>query len=118
MLFLDCDTNLLLIVKIVKTIVWYITILVPIILVVIGTFDLLKAVTAAKDDEIKAAQKLLIKRIIYAILIFLIVPILNLIFGLFDRAGVAGQTDYDTNEHTNWNAYWNYKNSSSDCYGL
>lgn len=102
MLLLTCsDSNLLSIVQIVKKIVTFVTILVPIILIVIGTFDLLKAVTASKEDEIKAAQKLLIKRVIYAILIFLIVPILNLIFGVFKPGDVSGST-YTTEWYDCW----------------
>ncbi len=105
MLFLDvsggCDENLMVLIKLVRTIVTYITILVPIILVVIGTFDLLKAVTASKEDEIKSAQKLLIKRIIYAILIFLIVPLLTLIFNLVGNNYKGDSYDAD------WKDYWN-----------
>ncbi len=113
MLFLDattkCDVDLLHLVQLIRTIVTYITILVPIILVVIGTFDLLKAVTASKEDEIKSAQKLLIKRIIYAILIFLIVPLLTLIFNLVSN-------NYSGDEyHVQWKEYWNH---SGMCKGL
>lgn len=100
MLFLY-DCNLYSLIQLVRTIVTYITILVPIILIVIGTFDLLKAVTASKEDEIKAAQKLLIKRVIYAILIFLLVPILTLIFGLF-KDNYSGDTTYNES----WSTYW------------
>lgn len=108
MLFLagvSCNRSLLALVQLIKTIVTYITILVPIILVVIGTFDLLKAVTASKEDEIKSAQKLLIKRVIYAILIFLLVPILSIIFNLFDKKNV--EEDLHATYDGTWINYWN-----------
>ena len=41
-----------------------IIIVVPIILIFVGMLDLAKAVTAKKDDEIKAAQQSLIKKAI------------------------------------------------------
>lgn len=102
MLFLACRPELLPIVRLVRTIVTIITILVPIILIVLGTFDLLKAVTASKEDEIKAAQKLLIKRIIYAILIFLIVPILTLILKVFNPKDYDSDSTYTYEWHDCW----------------
>ena len=104
MLFLGtCPPGLAVVVRILKEVIRYVTILVPILLVVIGTFDLLKAVTAAKEDEIKAAQKLLIKRVVYALLIFLIVPILTLFFSVFDSAtkGEGNVADYQS-----WYSCW------------
>ena len=102
MLLLACRTELLPIVKLIRTIVTFVTILVPIILIVIGTFDLLKAVTASKEDEIKAAQKLLVKRVIYAILIFLIVPILNLIFSVLSPNLNSGDSTYTSEWYDCW----------------
>ena len=60
---------------------------IPIILILLGMLDLGKAVMAAKDDEIKTAQKLLIKRVIYAIAIFFVVLIVQVIFGLLSSTG-------------------------------
>lgn len=56
---------------------------IPIILIVLGTLDLGKAVIASKEDEIKNAQKMLIKRCIYAVMVFFVVLIVKLVFGLF-----------------------------------
>ena len=50
-------------------------------------FDLGKAVVASKEDEIKSAQKLLIKRAIYAIAIFFVVLIVQVVFGLLSTTG-------------------------------
>lgn len=109
-MFLYCESALLPIVRLIYLIVRYITILVPIILIVIGTFDLLKAVTASKEDEIKNAQKMLIKRIIYAILIFLIVPILNLIFTIFKPTEIDSNSTYQEDWYSCWQAAKNYRN--------
>ena len=60
---------------------------IPIILVVLGTLDLGKAVIAGKEDEMKNAQKMLIRRCIYAVMVFFVVTIVSLVFGLFGRSG-------------------------------
>ena len=76
---------------------------IPIILIVLGTFDLAKAVVASKEDEIKSAQKLLIKRVIYAIAIFFVVILVRLVFNLVARNGS------DTANATKWTDCWDYR---------
>ena len=74
---------------------------IPIIVIVLGMLDLGKAVMASKEDEIKSAQKLLIKRAIYAVAIFFVVFIVQVVFGLIDNSGDLGQS--------NWITCWNTK---------
>ena len=74
---------------------------IPIILIVLGMLDLGKAVMASKEEEIKSAQKLLIKRAIYAVAIFFVVFIVQVVFGLIDNSGDLGQS--------NWITCWNQK---------
>ena len=90
--FLDICTDLAPLLKLVKNgIIPVVQIGIPIILIILGMFDLGKAVVASKEDEIKAAQKLLIKRAIYAVAIFFVVLIVELVFGLVaDNADTAG----------------------------
>lgn len=69
---------------------------IPIILIILGMFDLGKAVVASKEDEIKAAQKLLIKRAIYAVAIFFVVLIVTAVFNLVgSTSGENTATWYD-----------------------
>lgn len=58
---------------------------IPVIMVIFGLMDMSKAVMAGKDDEIKAAQKLLVKRIIYTVVAFLLVTIVSAILGLVNN---------------------------------
>ena len=74
---------------------------IPIILIVLGMLDLGKAVMASKEDEIKSAQKLLIKRAIYAVAIFFVVFVVQVVFVLIDNSGDLGQS--------NWITCWNTK---------
>ena len=55
---------------------------IPIILIVLGTLDLAKAVISSDDKAVKEAQSKLIKRCIYAILVFFIVTLINLVFSM------------------------------------
>ena len=64
-------------------------IVIPIIIILLAMLDLGKAVMAGKEDEIKNAQKMLIKRLIYGVIIFFVVTIVQTIFNLI------GQNIYD-----------------------
>lgn len=56
-----------------------IQIAVPVVLVVLGTLDLFKGITASKEDEIKKGQTMFIKRLIAAALVFFVFVIVKLI---------------------------------------
>ncbi len=51
-----------------------------VVLFVMVIIDLGKAVMAGKEDEIKTAQKMAIKRIVYAALVFFVPVIINIVF--------------------------------------
>ena len=85
-----CDSIPEEITSILRSVVTLIQIGVPIILVIMGMIDLGKAVTSQKEDEIKKAQSLLIKRLIYGVLVFLIVAIVKFVLDIVgDSAGEA-----------------------------
>ena len=83
------------IISIIKTVLSIVQWAIPIILIVIGTFDMMKAVVASKEDEIKAAQKLLIKRVVYAVIIFLIPTLVYLVFNIVSNTdGISGTGNF------------------------
>ncbi len=99
--FLDIDcTELIPIIKLVRTILSLIQIGIPIILIVLGTLDLGKAVVASKDEEIKKAQTMLLKRFIYAVAIFFVVILVKFIFDTISTNGS------DTENAANWFDCW------------
>ena len=105
MKFLEIDLcyNLLPLIRLIKYgIIPLIQIGIPIILIILGMFDLGKAVMASKEDEIKSAQKLLIKRCVYAVAIFFVVLIVQLVFGLLTTA----KNDEITNGSQSWVSCW------------
>ena len=56
-----------------------IQIAVPIVLVVVGSLDLFKGITAQKEDEMKKGQGLFVKRLISAALIFFVFVIVKVV---------------------------------------
>lgn len=63
-----------------------IKVFIPIILIVLGMMDLAKAVMANEEKVMKEAQSRFIKRLLYAVLVFLVVAIVQTIFGFLGKA--------------------------------
>lgn len=68
--------------RVIGYVVYIIRIAIPIIIVLLGTLDLGKAVIAGEDKKIKEAQKSFILRLIYGIAIFFVFTIVKVIFGI------------------------------------
>ena len=77
-----CTTEVARIVAIVGFILKIIQWIVPIVLIMLGTVDLVKAVIAGKEDDIKKNQQTLFKRAIAAVIVFLVPLIVSTITGL------------------------------------
>lgn len=71
-----------------NTIVNIMQVAVPVILVLFGMIDLVKAVSSQKDDDIRKAQGVLIKRLILGVLVYFIVVIVKLLL-----SAIGGNTD-------------------------
>ena len=80
------------IVKIVHLIYNAIRIAVPIILIIVGMFDMGRAITLQKEDEIKKAQQLLARKAVAAALVFLITSAVGLIFSIASGEKVTDNT--------------------------
>ena len=55
---------------------------VPIVLVIMGSLDLFKGITAQKEDEITKARQIFIKRIIAAAIVFFVFTIVRLVVSI------------------------------------
>lgn len=66
----------------VGVVMFVLKIAIPIILIAVGSFDLVKAITSQKDDEAKKAASGLAKKAVAGVAIFLIPTIIGLLFGL------------------------------------
>lgn len=79
---------------IIKTVYTIIQFGVPVILIIVGSVDLGKAITQQKEDEIKKAQNLLIKKVIAAGIVLLMFSLTTSIMSFFqsddvDKANAA-----------------------------
>ena len=112
MYFLDCNYDALLpLIRLLKHgVIPLIQIGIPILLIILGMLDLGKAVIASKEDEIKSAQKMLIKRAIYAVAIFFVVLIVQLVFGLLSTAGKDDMGNDLGKQGNSWIDCWDEAN--------
>lgn len=78
--------------NLVHLVVLAIQIFIPIALILLGMLDMGKAVMGNDEKAMKEQQGKLIKRVVYAIVIFLIVAIVRTVFGILGNA-----TDSETN---------------------
>lgn len=62
----------------------YVRIIVPILLILLGTLDIGKAVIASREEEMRKAQTTFIKRAIAAICVFLVPIFVNIVMSLAD----------------------------------
>ena len=97
---MDACGGLLPIVRVIVSLIKILMIVIPIALILMGTIDLGKAVIASEDKEIKAAQSLLIKRLIYAAVIFFVPMLVGVIMNL---VASSGDSTLDT---ASWESCW------------
>ena len=100
--------GLLPIVRVIVALIKIFMIVIPVGLIIFGTIDLGKAVIASEEKEVKAAQSRLIKRIIYAALIFFVPLIVGVVMNV-----VAAGDEKDTSKTGNtasWQQCWNDAN--------
>lgn len=108
LLFLDestacIDGSLLNIMRLVRLVIKVLQIAVPVGLILMGTIDMAKSVIAGDEKKIKEAQKPFVKRIVAAIIVFLIPYIVNMAINLVvsDASdwrkcwNTAGKEDYN-----------------------
>ena len=83
-----------------KMVIKILQIAVPIGLIVMGTIDMAKAVIAGDEKKMKEAQKPFVKRIIAAVIVFLIPIIVNMILSFV----TTGNSEWvDCYNNAKWN---------------
>ncbi len=98
---IDSCGGLLPIVRVIRKGVFpLVQLIIPIILIFLGTVDLGKAVIASDDKEVKAAQGRLIKRFIYAALIFFVTTLVSVLMDIVSKGGD------DAGDTTSWQSCW------------
>lgn len=107
-------SDAVLIANIFHSVIVVIKIFIPIALIVFGMLDLGKAVMSNDEKTMKEAQGKLIKRFIYAVLVFLIVTLVQTVIGFISNSGASGIDD-DVNVQACINCFVNGVNSAGTC---
>lgn len=72
----------------VRTVYIILQIAVPVIIIILGSLDLLKATIAQKEDEMKKGQQIFVRRLILGAIVFIVFALVQLVIGV-----VAPQND-------------------------
>lgn len=96
-------TTLTPIIAIVKTVLYILQIGIPIVLVLMGTIDLGKAVLSSDDKAIKESTSRLVKRVIAAVAVFFVFTIVKLIMNIIS----ANAVDTGVSGDSSWLQCWN-----------
>ncbi len=92
---LDACGGLLPLVRVVVQLIKIFMIVIPIALIIYGTIDLGKAVIASDEKEVKAAQSRLIKRFIYAALIFFVPMLVGVVKNVVSVGGEGDTASWE-----------------------
>ena len=76
------NATIIRIIGLVRVVMQILYIAVPILIVLWGTFDLLKAVVANDDKQMNDAWKMVMKRLIYGVAIFLLGVVTHMVLGV------------------------------------
>ena len=68
--------------RVISLIYTIIQIAVPVVLVIMGSLDLMKGISAQKEEDIKKGQQIFIKRLIAAVLVFFVFVIVKVVIGV------------------------------------
>lgn len=88
---INCSEDLGDLVGFIKNIIALIKIAAPIILIIFGALDFVKATMAQKDDEISKAKKKFLNRIMMACGVFLLLTGMELINNLLSSIGIQSE---------------------------
>lgn len=114
MFFLDSYcTDLYPIIRLIKIFINLIRFAVPIALILFVTIDFVKAVIANNEDEMKKAQGIVVKRLIYAVAVFLVVSLVMLVMDIVADVGASDLSGEDFDVRS-WKSCWGC-NSKSEC---
>lgn len=80
--------------KIAGTIIFLLKILIPVIIILLGTIDLFKAMISGDEKDISTSINSLIKRFVVGIVIFFIPAVIKTLFNIIDSSKEQGDTQW------------------------
>ena len=103
MSFLSACTDLAPIIRLIKFgVLPLLYVGIGIIIIIFVIIDIAKAVIASEEKEVKGYQKAAIRRVIYGVVIFFVVVLVNAIFNLLSTSGATGGDVSDANWYDCW----------------
>lgn len=100
LLDVTCEEDIKTIVSAIKFVFNLIQWAIPLVLIVLGTIDMFKAMASGDEKKTKEVQKTFVRRLIYAVVAFLIPFIISLAFTFVgkmigDESAQEGKNTYD-----------------------
>ena len=89
-----------------------IRIIVPLVLVIIGMFDMAKAITSQKEDDIKKAQQLLVKKAVAGALVFFLFSLVTWMLTIL--GSTSGNAQGEENVISCLNELFNYNKDNNN----
>lgn len=102
-----CTGDVKTVIAAVKTVFTLIQWAIPCVLIVLGTIDMFKAMTSGDEKATKEAQKKFIRRLIYAVVAFLIPFIISLVFTFVGNTLSTKETVDASDTLSNFMVCWN-----------
>ena len=102
-----CTGDVKTVIAAVKTVFTLIQWAIPCVLIVLGTIDMFKAMTSGDEKATKEAQKKFIRRLIYAVVAFLIPFIISLVFTFVGNTLSTKETVDASDPLSNFMVCWN-----------
>ena len=68
--------------QLITTVIFLIQVVIPILLIIFGMLDMGKAVVAKKEEDVKKYQTSFIKRLVCAVVVYLVVSIVQFVLGI------------------------------------
>lgn len=85
---------------VVGSVIMVVRIAIPIIIILLGTIDLGKAVMAGDEKQVKEAQGIFIKRLIYGVAVFFVVLAVQAVFGFIGARSTANSKCFKCAAHS------------------
>lgn len=92
------DPNVLNVILYIRKILEVAFVVIPIVLIILMTVDFIKNVISGNEDNMKKNQKIIVKRLVYVIMLFFVMPIVNIAFSAFGTSDNEEKITHEINE--------------------
>ncbi len=101
----ECSGDFLTLISAIKFVFTLLQWIIPLVLIILGTVDMFKAMANGDEKETKKYQQTFVRRLIYALVAFLIPFIISVVFGLVGNM-IATQDNNAVEVKDNFFACW------------